>query len=102
MGIISPGKVLWGGFCHPWNSQSPTASRTPERASPCTVSEADTFANQMATESSISSQHLKESAVPNTCPTLRTHRMQCQWHLHCTADPPKLHQGKIPPPSLQT
>ena len=48
------------------------------------------------------SQHLKESAVPNTCPTLRTHRMQCQWLLHCTAAPPKFRQGKIAPPSLKT
>ena len=35
---------------------------------PTPRSEADRFANAMATERSISSQHLKESAVPNACP----------------------------------
>ena len=28
--------------------------------------------------------------------------MQCHWHLHCSADTPKLRQGKIAPPSLNT
>ena len=59
--------------------------------------EAERCARQMATESNTTSQHLKESAVPNTCPMdygLWTHGMQCHWHLHCSADTPKFRQGK--------
>ena len=66
--IISPRKITYGESCTTLgNPNLPPASRTPQRASPCSV-QAERFAKQMATESSISSQNLKESAVPDTCP----------------------------------
>ena len=48
----------------------------------------------MSTESSISWQHLKESALPNTCPKT-TDPQQCHWHLHGTADTPQFRQGNL-------
>ena len=67
---------------------------------PMLRSKSERFANQ--SQSSIRSQHLKESAVRNTCPKLSTHGMQCHWHVHCPADTPKSRQEEISPPSSKT
>ena len=62
-------------------------------------SEAERYANQVATaESSNSSQH---PLVQTLAQKLWTHS-KCHRNLHCPADTPKLRQGKLSSPSFKT
>ena len=84
-----------------WLLPSPKmCQRTPAKAhqTPLTCkamlrSEADKFANPIATEGSVSSRHLKDSAVPNTCPSAIG--------IFTALRHPKFRQGKTLPPSLK-
>ena len=58
----------WGNFATLGTFKAPNCLTHTLTCKPMLRSEADRFANQVATESSISSQHLKESAVPSNCP----------------------------------
>ena len=62
------GKFAGGNFATLGIPKAPNCLTHTLTCKPMLCSEADRFANQMATESSTTSQHLKESAVPNTCP----------------------------------
>ena len=56
-----------GDFATLINPKAPTASHT-LTCKPILLLESERFANQVATEDSMSSQHLKESTVPKNCP----------------------------------
>ena len=81
-GMISPGKT----------SQRANSLR----------SEAERFANQMATEVSSTSQRLKGPEVPNTGPTAPDPQCACRGRLRCTAHTPKHRQGNASPRSFET
>ena len=68
-GFISPGKIRGGGgFHHHWKPRSSNHLTHTLTCKPMLDSESERVTNQIATESSISSQYLKESAVPKKCP----------------------------------
>ena len=57
-----------GGVRHPWNPQRSQGPHARFKCRAVLPSEADRFAKRTAAERSIRSQHLSESAVPNTSP----------------------------------
>ena len=75
--IISPGEMAGGEFATLGIPKAPNCLTHTLTCKPMLCSEADRFANQMATESSTTSQHLKESAVPNTCPNSTETNANC-------------------------
>ena len=96
------GNFVGGRFRHPWKSQSCNRLTHTLTCQPMLRSESKRSTNQIATESSSSSQHLKESAVPNHCP-----KAMDSWNAvplassHCPADTPILRYRKFSPPFLQ-
>ena len=81
-------------------SEAPNCLTHTSSASPGSVSEAERFANQKATESSISSQHLKGSAVPNTCPKTTGQQYEVPLESSLPCQQPQVSSGKISPPSF--
>ena len=75
--IFVHGSFPWRQFCGGKISPPLEIPKAPNclmhtfTCKPMPCSETERFANQMATKSSFSSEHMKESAVPNTCPNYR-------------------------------
>ena len=62
-------KISWGeGLATAGIPKAPNCIMHTLACRPMLCSEAERFAHQMASESTIASQHLKEPAVPNDCP----------------------------------
>ena len=83
--IMSPGKTLWGKILPPLEfPKLPSLTHT-LTCKPTLRSEAERSAHELAAESSISSQDLEESAVPNTCPKTmdRQNAVPLASSLHC-------------------
>ena len=101
---------VWGLFCrenfvagkfrHPWKSQSSRLPPAHPHVQAHTLIRVRTIRkNQMATESSITSQHLKESAPPNTCPKTMDPQNAAPLASSLPSDYPKFRWGKILLPS---
>ena len=91
-------EISWGGnFATLENLKAPTASRPRPRASPCSVQSRKDLHIPLPTESSIGSQHLKESAVPNTCPV----PTECSAMFTALPTPPQISRGDNFAPFLE-
>ena len=101
-GLFCRGKFRGGKLRHLWKSQSSNCLTHGLTCKPVLRSESERVTNQIATESSSSSRHLKESAVPNTCPKTMDPQNVAHWHLHCPADTPRFPRGKMSLPSFKT
>ena len=92
-GLFHRENFMAGKFRHPWKSQSsrlPPAHPHMQAHTPFRVR--TIRKNQMATESSITSQHL---LLQTLAQKLWTHRMQCRWHLHCLPTALNFARGKF-------
>ena len=87
--------------CKSYNPPPPCSSCLTHTLTYTPMLHLERFANQIATESSITSQNLKESTVPNTCPKNMDpqHAVSLASSLPC--DSPKVRQGNILAPSLK-
>ena len=103
-GIISPGKFRVGGGgeggATPGNPKTPTASRTPQRASPCSVQRHQHLQIKLPVKAIYKGSQTRTGPG---CPQPPWGESQLHHTtLHCTAGPPLFHQGKFSPPSLNT
>ena len=94
-GVIPPAKHL----TTLGSPKGPTCLLPIFMCKPMLHSEAERLANQTATESSASSQHLKEAAVPNPCPQTTDPTERSAIGMFSAAPTPKMSPGEISVPS---